>query len=288
MRKRGLIVAVALVLAGCSGDDTSTADDEGAAPDETSASTTTTAALAEPPAAFGEATEPVVVGHRGAAGHFPDNSLEGFAGAAELGADWVELDVRLSADGDVFLSHDPETEAGTSVALASSADLAEEGLPTLTEALDVIDENHLGVNVEIKSDPSEPTYDPDRGVVDATMAVLRARPPAGPVVVSSFDRGAIDRVLELTGEDVDTALIAGGIGDAEQLRTDLLDAGHEGVVLNYEAADAEIVQTLSTGGLTLWVYTLDDPALAGELVADGVSGIVTDVPDEISAALDDA
>ena len=280
-------MVVALVLAGCSGDDTSTGSEAASTPDETSAPTTT-AAPAEPLAAFGEATEPVVVGHPGAAGHFPDNSLEAFAGAGDLGAAWVELDVRLSADGDVFLSHDPETEAGTSVALASSNELAAEGLPTLTEALDVIDEHHLGVNVEIKSDPSEETYDPNRGVVDATMAVLRARPPAGPVVVSSFDRGAIDRVLELTGEDVDTALIAGGIGDAQQLKADLLAAGHEGVVLNHEAAETEIVRTLSSGGLTLWVYTLDDPALVGDLVAAGVSGIITDVPDVISAALDDA
>ena len=233
MRGRAVLAVVALVVAGCSGDDGPT--DE-ASSDTAEVATTTTAALAEPPAAFGESTDPVVVGHRGAAGHFPDNSLEAFAGAAGLGATWVELDVRLSADGDVFLSHDPETEAGSVVAATSSADLAAEGLPTLLEALDVIDEHHLGVDVEIKSDPTEEHFDPNLGVVDATMAVLRARPPAGPVVVSSFDRNAIGRVRELTGDDFPTALIAAGIGDVTELAAGLVDEGHDGIVLEQDGS----------------------------------------------------
>jgi glycerophosphoryl diester phosphodiesterase len=274
-----LLLLALLVLPVACGDDGEDAA-ETTSP-STTAPTTTTAP--EAPAGFG-APPPVVVGHRGGAnGDLPDNSLDAFATARDRDATWVELDVRLSADGDVVLSHDPETADGLVVATTPTADL---GLPTLVEALDVIDEHHLGVDVEIKSDPTEEHYDPNRGIVDATMAELTARPPDGPVVVSSFDRGAIDRVRELTGDDFDTALIAGGIGDARQLRTDLVAEGHEGVVLNYEAADAEVVHTLSTGGLTLWVYTLDDPALAGVLVADGVSGIVTDVPAEIAAALD--
>lgn len=289
MRTRVLLLAALLVvgLGACSGDDgesSSTTTSEASAGTTTPTTGSTAPAVpTEPPAPFGEATEPVVVGHRGAAGHFPDNSLEAFAGAAPLGATWVELDVRLSADGDVVLSHDPETAAGTVITTATSAELAEEGIPTFLEALDVIDENHLGVDVEIKADPTEETYDPELGIVDATMAVLRARPAAGPVVVTSFSRDAIDRVKELTGDDFDTALIAGGIGGAADLRTSLLDAGHDGVVLNHEAADAEVVRTLSTGGLTLWLYTLDDPTTAAALVADGASGIVTDVPDVIAA-----
>jgi glycerophosphoryl diester phosphodiesterase len=273
----------------CSDDTAPTEGDAGpaAATETTAAPTTTTSEPTEPVAPFGEAAEPVVIGHRGAAGHHPDNSLEAFAAARDLGASWVELDVRLSSDGDVVLSHDPETEAGTVITTATSAELAEEGIPTLLEALDVIDEHGLGVDVEIKADPSEATYDPSLGIVDATMAVLVARPAAGPVVVTSFSRDAIDRVKELTGDDVDTALIAGGIGGAADLRTSLVDAGHDGVVLNHEAADAETIQTLSTGGLTLWLYTLDDPTTATALVADGASGIVTDLPDVISEAFAD-
>ncbi|MET0158232.1 MAG: glycerophosphodiester phosphodiesterase [Acidimicrobiales bacterium] len=277
-----IALASVALLAGCSDDG----DNDVAATQVTTApATTTTVATPVLPPAFGQDPQPVVIGHRGAAGHHPDNSLEGFAAARDLGATWVELDVRLSADGDVFLSHDPETDAGSVVATTPSAELAAEGLPTLSEALDVIDAHALGVDVEIKADPTEEAYDPSLGVVDATMAVLQDRAVTGPIVMSSFNRDAIDRVRELTEDAYDTALIAAGIGDAVELRDGLLETGHDGVVLDYEAADARTVHTLSTGGLTLWSYTVDNPTTAAALVADGVAGIVTDVPDAISEAL---
>jgi glycerophosphoryl diester phosphodiesterase len=177
------------------------------------------------------------------------------------------------------------TAGGLEIATSTTAELAEEGIPTLLEVLDVIDQHQLGVNVEIKSDPTEEHYDPQRGVVDATMAVLRARPPAGPIVVSSFDRGAIDRVRELTGDDFPTALIAAGLGDPAQAVADLVAAGHDGLVLNYEAATDAIIGTVLDGGLTLWSYTVDDPDEAVRLSAAGVEGIITDIPEAIGEAL---
>ncbi len=278
------IAVVLLVGVACGGDDA--ADDGGpsAAPDTTVAPTTTVASLVAPPA-LGEDPDPVVIGHRGAAGHHPDNSLEGFAAARDLGATWVELDVRLSADGDVFLSHDPETEAGTVVATASSADLEAEGLPTLLEALDVIDEHALGVDVEIKSLPWEPGFDPQMGMVDATMAVLRARPPAGPVVVSSFNRDALDRVRELTGDDYDTVLIVAAGGVAPETVDGLVDRDHDGLALEGPDITAAMVTPFTDAGLPVWSWTIDDPEDAQALVAAGVTGIITDLPDVIAEAV---
>jgi glycerophosphoryl diester phosphodiesterase len=274
MRARLVLLAATLAVAGCSGDDGG------------SAATTTLPPVGEPTTTIApveaqpfDAAGPLVIGHRGGAdGAEPDNSLAALAGAAERGATWVEIDVRLSADGDVVLSHDPETEDGTVVATTPSAGL---GLPTLLEALDVIDEHGLGVDVEIKSDPTEPGYDPNRGVVDATMAVLRARPPVGPVVVSSFDRGAIGRVRELTGDDFPTMLIAAGVGGVEDLVAGLVDEGHDGIVLEQEAATPEVVGPLTGAGLVVWAYTVDDPAVAAQLVDGGVTGLVTDVPQDL-------
>ena len=239
------------------------------------------------PPDFGADPDPVVVGHRGAAGHHPDNSLEGFAAARELGATWVELDTRLSADGDVFLSHDPETALGLVVAEASSADLAAEGLPTLREALDVIDENALGVDVEIKSLPTEEGYDQSLEVVDATMAVLQARPPTGPVLVSSFNPLALERVREITGDDFDTVLVTSGVGEAEDLAATLVDAGHDGLAIGDPDLPAETVAVFADAGLPVWSWTVDEADVAIELVGRGVVGIITDVPDLISEALAD-
>jgi len=227
----------------------------------------------------------VVVGHRGAAGHHPDNSLEGFAAARDLGATWVELDTRLSADGEVFLSHDPETPGGLVVAEATSADLAAEGLPTLGESLGVIDENALGVDVEIKALPWEDGFDPQLGVVDATMAVLRSHPIGGPIVVSSFNRDALDRVRQLTGDDYDTVLILpAGAGGADQVAP-LVEGGHDGVALEGPDISAAVVAPFSDADLPVWSWTIDDPEDAVALVEAGVTGIITDLPDVISEAL---
>ena len=49
---------------------------------------------------------PLIVGHRGAMAHAPENSLEGYALAERIGVDEIELDVRLSADEQLFLLHD--------------------------------------------------------------------------------------------------------------------------------------------------------------------------------------
>ncbi len=275
----GLLVTALLVLTAC-GDDADTAT-----PAETTAAPTTTAAPLVPPPGLGEDPDPVVIGHRGAAGHHPDNSLEGFAAARDLGATWVELDTRISADGDVFLSHDPETAGGLVVAESTSADLAAEGLPTLVEALEVIDEHALGVDVEIKSVPWEPGFDPQMGMVDATMAALRARPIGGPVVVSSFNRDALDRVRELTDDDYDTVLILpAGAAGPDQVAP-LVEGGHDGLALEGPEITAAMVTPFTDAGLPVWSWTIDDPDDAEALVTAGVTGIITDVPDVISDAL---
>lgn len=275
----GLLVTALLVLTAC-GDDADTAT-----PAETTAAPTTTAAPLVPPPGLGEDPDPVVIGHRGAAGHHPDNSLEGFAAARDLGATWVELDTRISADGDVFLSHDPETAGGLVVAESTSADLAAEGLPTLVEALEVIDEHALGVDVEIKSVPWEPGFDPQMGMVDATMAALRARPIDGPVVVSSFNRDALDRVRELTDDAYDTVLILpAGAAGPDQVAP-LVEGGHDGLALEGPEITAAVVTPFTDAGLPVWSWTIDDPDDAEALVTAGVTGIITDVPDVISDAL---
>lgn len=283
-RRRGAVrvavvaVAMAVVLGACGGGD-----DTASRPATTGPPTTTAPPVAPP--ALGEDPEPVVVGHRGAAGHHPDNSLEGFAAARDLGATWVELDVRLSADGVAVLSHDPETAAGTVVAAASADQLADEGVPTLREALDVIDEHALGVDVEIKALPWEAGFDAGLGVVDATVAVLEARPPLGPVVVSSFNRDALDRVRALAGDGLDTMLILPEGAAAPEVADDLAEGGHDGLALEGPDIVASVVAPFAEADLAVWAWTVDDPEDAEALVAAGVSGIVTDLPDVISTAL---
>ena len=63
----------------------------------------------------------LVIGHRGASAAHPENTLAAFAGAADLGADWVELDVRRSADGVAVVHHDADLPDGAPVADRSAS-----------------------------------------------------------------------------------------------------------------------------------------------------------------------
>ena len=261
-----LALVVTLAAAACGGDD----DDDAAAP------TTTTAAPAI------EAEPPLVIGHRGASGHFPDNTLEGIRGAADLGAEWVELDVRLSSDGVAVLSHDPATENGLVVSASTAEELAEVDVPEFADALALVAELGLGIDVEIKADPTEEDFDPSLAVVDVAVGHIDEADTDLDLVVSSFNREAIDRARSLSDDAIDTFLIAAGVGDVGVLTADLAAAGHEGIVVGDPAFPAEGVAAFEAEGLEVWAYTINEPAEAQELLDRGLTGIVTDFPDRIA------
>lgn len=109
-----------------------------------------------------------VIAHRGASAYAPENTLSAFALAAEMGADWFELDCTLTADGEVIVIHDDRvdrtTNAKGAVGKMTLAELkkldagawkdprfAGERLPTLEEALQLAREKKIGVYIEIKN-----------------------------------------------------------------------------------------------------------------------------------------
>src|SRR5947208_14590484 len=111
---------------------------------------------------------PSVVAHRGASATFPENTLEAFEGAITAGADVVELDVRLTADGTPVVMHDADVSATTDghgfVHTFSLSELrrlrvggTEAGVPTLAEALEALS-GRCGVNVEVRNVPGEPAF----------------------------------------------------------------------------------------------------------------------------------
>src|SRR5437879_11961697 len=79
-----------------------------------------------------------VVGHRGAMGHCPENTLASFVRALELGADWIELDVHLSRDGALIVIHDETLERTT-----NGHGLVRERTLSELEQLDAGDGQHL-------------------------------------------------------------------------------------------------------------------------------------------------
>ena len=105
---------------------------------------------------------PLVLGHRGASPAAPENTLDAFALARELGADGVELDVRRTADGVLVVHHDPDgrrLRAARRARRSPTSARRGRASPTLDEALDAC--RGLLVNAEVKCLPWEPDADPD-------------------------------------------------------------------------------------------------------------------------------
>ena len=97
------------------------------------------------------------IGHRGAKGYVAENTLASFQKAIDLKVDGIELDVHLSSDGEIMVIHDETIDRTTSgkgfVKDFTSVELKQFGIPTLTEVLDLLNNNFF-VNVELKRNDS--------------------------------------------------------------------------------------------------------------------------------------
>ncbi len=213
----------------------------------------------------------LVIAHRGASRTETENTPEAFRRADAMGADGVELDVRLAADGSLVVSHDP---------LPASPTNADDRPALLADVLDACGSRML-VNVEIKNFESEPDFDPDMAIADATIEHLRRRGgDSGRWLVSSFSWATIDHCRRIAPE-FETAALCGTISATALER--VARAGHAAV--NPAAVTVDLVDRAHALGLAVNVWTVNDLDQIIELRDVGVDGLVTDVPDRALAAL---
>ena len=136
----------------------------------------------------------LVIGHRGASVAAAENTVQAFVLADAMGADGVEMDVRLAPDGRLLVKHDPlSTEL---------SDLA--GYPELSDVLAACGD--MLVNVEIKNSADEPGHDPSGAVVEPTIAEMRRHGSIDRWIISSFDWETIER-CRAAAPDIATAYL---------------------------------------------------------------------------------
>jgi glycerophosphoryl diester phosphodiesterase len=233
------------------------------------------------------AARPLVLAHRGACRRAPENTIEAFRVARELGADGVELDVRRTADGVLVVSHDPVVEGFGLLVEHPFAALraAVPRVPTLEEAFDAL--IGLLVNVEIKCFPTEADADPERFVARGVVELVSRRARHEQVIVSSFELDAVDTVRTLD-ERVVTAWLTSGLPPATTVPI-AAERGHawlhpDRATMSGEGADAA-VRVAAEYGVRLDVWTVDAPDDIAALAAAGVDAIITNVPDVARATL---
>ncbi len=216
----------------------------------------------------------LIIGHRGASAAFRENTIEAFLGAAEAGADWVELDIRRSADGEIVVHHDAHTEDGALIAATPAASLPDY-ISTLGHVLEACGD--MGVNIEIKNEVDEEDYDPEHLMAARTVELARAHLLREKTLITSFDMGAINAVRDLD------ASMPTGLLTSEPLGPEIAigrAAAHGHVAINPadELVTPRWVEEAEKVDLALYVWTVDDPARMTELANMGVDGIITNDP----------
>jgi glycerophosphoryl diester phosphodiesterase len=229
-----------------------------------------------------------VVGHRGAMGHCPENTLASFERGVELGADWIELDVHLSRDGELIVIHDETLERTTNghgpVRDHTLSELREldagdgQRVPTLPEVLDWARPRGVVMDVEIKN---APIY--YAGIEQAVVNAIQRAGMADQVIVISFDHAAVKRVKQLEPRIATGVLYAcrptdGGIGLARAAQADA-------VLPHWAYVTAEDVQAAHAAGLAVAPWATSDPAILRKLIGDGVDAIGTNHPDVLRGLL---
>jgi len=244
------------------------------------------------------ARRPLVIAHRGAARLAPENTLAAFRLAADLGADAVELDARLTADGEVVVLHDKLLDRTTNgsgpvsqrtrhelqaldAGARFSPDFAGERIPTLDQVFEAVG-SRLLINVELKN------YDSafDRLVAQVSSRV-RAHGLQRRVLLSCFSPISL-WTAHLIAPEIPRALLLYA-GQPRWMRAvfpriTYCQAHHP----QDPVTDLRLLESLRRGGRRVNVWTVNSEGRMRELLAFGCDGLITDVPDTARRAVQDA
>lgn len=227
---------------------------------------------------------PLVVAHRGASVEQPENTIEAFEAAIDLGADAIEFDVRMTADDHAVVMHDPDVSRTTDGSgLVSDMTLEEIrtlGVPTLEEALECL-AGRAAADIEIKNLPGEPDFTPDHEpAVEATLDALDAVGFPGQVIISSFNPASIAHSRTLR-PDFPTGLLTEYEVDAEEALVRATSHGHPWVlpfVSRVLDAPQGFADQVHDAGALLGVWIADDPDTARRLFELGADAVATNDP----------
>lgn len=228
-----------------------------------------------------------VIGHRGAAGHAPENTFAAFDHGLEMGCDGVETDIRATSDGVLLLMHDATVDRTTdgtgpvheltwaqARALDASAkfkdgkhDFGVQRVPRLDEFLDRY-AGRTRYRLEIKQ----------RGVEDAALRAVRARHLMAHAVFTSFSLDSV-RAVRRAAPDAQVAYLSSEPTLDDAVITKALEAGVNEVAPRAERVTAEMVQRAQAAGLRVWAWGVRDKETLVRAVREGIGGSTLDYPE---------
>ncbi len=218
-----------------------------------------------------------VIAHRGAAALEPENTLRGFRRAVELGADWTECDVHLTADGRLVVIHDETVDRTTDGTGAVGEMPLEqvraldagggERVPTLQEVLQLV-RGRIRLQVELKGE----------GVEEAALRAVESADMLGQVLFTSFHPERIRRVKDLEPAAEVAALTSDPADDTVR---QALNCGAGSLHVHYRKLTWGLVEQAHEAGLLVGAWNPDAEPQWRAMLALGVDVLGTNRPDAL-------
>jgi glycerophosphoryl diester phosphodiesterase len=238
---------------------------------------------------------PVIIAHRGDSAHAPENTLAAFTMAADKGAEAIEFDVKLSADGQVIVIHDQSVDRTTDgtgdvkhLSLAALKELNAarrfdgqfpgERIPTLDEVFETVG-GRLHMNVELTNYAT-----PGDALVMKVVEIVRKHNLQSKVLFSSFFPRNLKRAATLLPE-VPRGLLAWAGWLGVPARGWIWRKGYFALHPHLSSVDLALVERLHAAGKRLNVWTVNSEDDLKRMIGLGVDGLFTDDPQALARCL---
>lgn len=230
----------------------------------------------------GVITRTRITAHRGASSAAPENTMYAFLAAAESGADYIELDVQLTSDGQLVVFHDEKLDRVTdgkgklkdhtyeelqqlSAGVKFGGEFADAKIPLLSEVFEELDGDIL-YNVEIKD------YSNTDETVKKTVETIEEYGLVNSCYVTSFSYSVLKKVKALS-PNIKTGLIANASASSFN-KLKYIDA----LSLNHLFVNSSVVNNAHQNGKRIFVWTVDNTNDIRRMSSLGVDNIITNRP----------
>ena len=222
-----------------------------------------------------------ITAHRGASASAPDNTMAAIRAAIAERADWVEIDVQETVEGEVVVFHDSDFKKvsgdGLKIWNATredlnrldigswfSAEFQAERVPTLEEVL-LQCKGQVGVNIELKY------YGHDVQLEERVIKLVETHGVQSQIVIMSLKHAAVEKVKTLRPSWKVGLLAATAIGDLTQVDADFL-------AVNAGMATNRFIDAAHRSGKDVHVWTVNDPVTMSTMIGRGADHLITDKP----------
>lgn len=233
---------------------------------------------------------PYVIAHRGASGYAPENTFAAFDKAVELKASYIELDVQMSADGELVVIHDPTINRTTNGAGAIKdlslsefkkfdagswfhPDFHAERIPTLKEVASRYSKK-IGMLIELKDPFLYPGI--ERRLVEELKKEKLHKQKDNNVIIQSFDVSSIQKLHTMLPNIPKGLLTLSRLQESHLRR---LSSFIQYVNMHYAVDDSNYLNLLKEKGFKSFIWTINHKKGFISAANHGANGIITDYPD---------